>query len=100
MEMNTQERINLLFSMDTVVRSLNDETHMDAWLESGVPDGTAYEDLIDYVDDETLADIMDTFVWLMARATAWKFVSEEKRRGILYCDGVISEDLRLIDKGD
>lgn len=100
MEMNAQERIDLLFSMDTVVRSLNDEAYMDAWLESGVPDGTAYENLIDYTDDETFADIMDTFVWVMARATTGRFLGEEERRGTLYCDGVINSDLRLIDKGE
>lgn len=93
MEMNTQERVNLLFAMDTVVRSLNNETYMVAWLESGVPDGTAYEDLIDYTDDETFADIMDTFVWVMARATTGRFLGEEERRGVLYCDGVVSDKL-------
>lgn len=100
MEMNTQERVALLLAMDTVVRSLNDETYMDAWLESGVPDGTVYEDLIDYTDDEIFADIMDTFVYVMARAITGEFVGKERRRGILYCDRVISEDLELIDKGD
>lgn len=100
MKMDTQERVALLLAMDTVVRSLNDETYMDAWLESGVPDGTVYEDLIDYTDDETFADIMDTFVWVMARATTGRFLGEEERRDTLYCDGVVNSDLRLIDKGD
>ena len=36
---NVAERVELLKSMDVVVRSLNDESVMDLWLTNGVPDG-------------------------------------------------------------
>lgn len=98
MKMNAQERVDLLFAMDTVIRSLNDELYIEIWLEEGVPDGTEYTDLIDYTDDETFADIMDTFVYIMALATTGKKVSSEKRKAILYCDRVVSKNLELFDK--
>ena len=36
---NVAERVELLKAMDVVVRSLNDESVMDLWLTTGVPDG-------------------------------------------------------------
>ena len=44
----------------------------------------AEDDYIDYyyTDDDTFADIMDTFLYIMARA---------KKSGGLYCDGVVSK---------
>ena len=36
---NVAKRVELLWAMDVVVRSLNDESVMDLWLTNGVPDG-------------------------------------------------------------
>lgn len=36
---NIAARVELLKAMDTVVRSLNDESVMDLWLTNGIPDG-------------------------------------------------------------
>lgn len=41
---NIAERVELLKAMDTIVRSLNDESVMDLWLTSGVPDGADESD--------------------------------------------------------
>lgn len=81
-----KERINMVRAMETIARSVNDESAFDLWLYLGVADGdidddTTDEELEDYCDDETFAELMDTFLKLMARA---------KKSGGLYCDGITS----------
>lgn len=41
---NVAKRVELLWAMDVVVRSLNDESVMDLWLTNGVPDGADESD--------------------------------------------------------
>lgn len=90
--MDKKERIEVLKAMDTVVRHLNDESVIEPWLESGVPDGTETdEDYALYIDDDEFADIMDTFTFVMGLAAGREFRKEEARRGTFYCDGVISK---------
>ena len=90
--MDINERIKMLKAMDTVVRNMNDENAIADWLVIGLPDGAATDDEFDstaeYVDDETFADIMDSFVYIMAT-----YCNEEKveREATLYCDGVRSK---------
>lgn len=87
------ERIEMVRAMETIARSLNDERHIDFWLELGVPDGaiqpdTTDEELIWMVeDDDTFADLMDTFVCLMSAACKPR---PDDRAGTLYCDGILS----------
>lgn len=77
--MNKQERIEMVRSMNTIIRSLNDEELIETWLSLGVADGDETdEDFADYCDNETLSDLMKTFLRIMTYA---------KDDG-LYCDGV------------
>lgn len=80
----------MLKSMEFIMRHLNDERLIMAWLESGLPDGTAVEDYPEYIDDITFADIMDTFVYIMGIANE-DIKTSDARRGTLYCDGIRSE---------
>lgn len=84
--MNLNERAELVKAMETVARNLNDEAIFDSWLTFGVADGdidkaTTNEDLEWYCTDEEFKDIIDTFLWCMARA---------RKSGGLYCDGICS----------
>ena len=88
--MNTPERIKMIKAMEYIARQINDEEVFMGWLYSGVADGDiTYGDLSEdsadldyYVDDETFADLMSTFLRLMTRA---------KKSGGLYCDGVVDK---------
>lgn len=79
-------RVNMVRAMETIARCTNDEYAFNLWLSLGVADGdidetTTDEELGDYCDDKTFAELMDTFLKLMARA---------KKSGGLYCDGITS----------
>ena len=83
-------RVNMVRAMETIARCTNDESAFDLWLSLGVADGdidedTTDEDLEYYCDDVVFADMMDTFLKLMARA---------KKSGGLYCDGITSEEAK------
>ena len=91
----TVERLKLVKAMEYLVRCVNDETLLDAWLTLGVADGDFdYGDLsvaenpeddegIWYVEEnEAFSEIMDLFLGIMASANEY---------GGLYCDGVVSK---------
>ena len=91
--MNKAERIKMVKSMEFIVRNLNDEELLDTWFIVGVADGEisygsldiADDDLDNlecYTDDETFADLMDTFLRIMGCA---------REDGGLYCDEVLSK---------
>lgn len=91
--MDKKERIQMLKAMEIIMRNLNDEELIMTWLSDGIPDGTPLDDdeaFEDFIDNVTFADIMDTFVHIMMQACPKNNVARE-RRGVLYCDGVISE---------
>ena len=81
------ERIQLVRAMELLARAVNDETVFDLWLSLGVADGDIDENTPDeYIEDYCyndvdFADLMDTFLKLMARAN---------KSGGLYCDGITS----------
>ena len=92
--MNTSERIKMIKAMEMIARNLNNEAHLHTWLIEGVADGDiAYGDLtvqesdVDdleyYMEDESFADLMDSFLYAMFRAY--------KSGAGLYCDGVASK---------
>lgn len=56
---NIAERVELLKAMDTIVRSLNDESVMDLWLTSGVPDGADDSDYEFIAEDVTTPEYED-----------------------------------------
>lgn len=94
--MDKLERTKMIKAMEFIARNINSEDVFEAWLINGVADGDIeYGDLAGYVesdaddvecylDDEDFADLMDSFLWVMAKA---------KRNGGLYCDHVISKGL-------
>lgn len=84
------ERLQLVKCMEYIVRNLNDESIFTGWLYNGVADGDIEygdvaikpedtEDLMYYTEDETFADLIDTFLRLMCRA---------RKSGGLYCGGI------------
>lgn len=82
---NRQERIEMVWAMDTIARSLNDEDMLDLWLRVGVPDhneDVGYDYYAEFIDDDTLKELMRTFQNLMAR--------DYKSNGGFYCDGIVS----------
>ena len=85
--MNKNERFEMIKAMDLIARQLNDEDIMEAWLMYGVADGdidsdTTQEDLEDYMDDDTFAELMSAFIHVIACSG---------KSGGLYCDGVVSK---------
>lgn len=96
--MNKEERVKLVKAMEYIVRNVNDERVFATWLTDGVADGDieygdlSYdpedEDMIDLVeDDDSFADLMDSFLYVMARA---------RKSGGLYCDGVTGGERRNV----
>lgn len=84
-KVNRQERIEMVWAMDTIARSLNDEDMIDAWLSFGVPDHTeyvGYDYYAEFIDDDTLKELMRTFQSIMAK--------DYKQDGGIYCDGIVS----------
>lgn len=83
-----KERIAIIKAMELLARAVNDEEIFMMWLRCGVADGdikdnTADEELEWYAEDETFAELMSTFLDLM---------SEAKKDGGLYVDGITSKD--------
>lgn len=90
--MNKAERIKMVKAMEFIARQINDEDIFIGWLHNGVADGdisygdlevdddAAYDAAEYYTDDESFADLMDTFTRLMAKA---------HKSGGLYCDGIV-----------
>lgn len=81
-----KERIEFVRAMETIARAVNDEEKFMFWLQNGVADGDIRKDTPDdeleyYTDDETFAELMDTFLDLMLMA----------RSGGLYVDGICSK---------
>ena len=89
-------RTKMVKAMEYIARQINDEEVFLGWLMNGVADGDIElgdlavnaddaDDMVDYyLDDETFADLMDTFLWVMNKA---------RKSGGLYCDGVVSKTL-------
>lgn len=96
-KMNMNARAKAVLAMEYLARCVNDEDNFDLWLSLGVADGDIEdgcleitennrEDLEFYVkDNDRFRDLMTTFLKVMKEA--WK-------DGGLYCDGVVSKDLR------
>ena len=108
------ERAAMIYSMEKIIRSLNNEDAMDSWLSMGLPDGEIdadisdaidteilklanyYGELDDYSDDGNFADLMDTFISCIVDALYLNNPSvldiTLNRTGILFSDGVSSHD--------
>lgn len=95
--MNVSERIKMVKAMEFIARQINDEGVFESWLISGVADGDIEygdlevrdedrEELEVYIEDESFADLMNTFLYVMKKA---------ERSGGLCCDGVVSEAAKV-----
>ena len=88
--MDKCERIKMVKAMEFIARQINDEEVFYGWLMSGVADGDIEygdlagesEDLDYYIEDDSFADLMHTFLRIMHRAY---------KSGGLYCDGVVDK---------
>lgn len=85
--MKIKERIEVIRAMETLARAVNDEMVFEKWLICGVADGdidetTTDEELEYYAEDETFAELMETFLKVMSGA---------KKSGGLYVDGIVSK---------
>lgn len=96
-DMNAEERIKMVKVMEYITRQINDEEVFEIWLISGVADGDIEygdlevrdedrEELAVYIEDESFADLMQTFLRVMRAAY---------KSGGLYCDGVVSEAAKV-----
>ena len=88
-EMNREERLKMVSAMEFIARQVNDESVFEPWLVSGIADGDIKygEECEDesYIEDDTFAELMETFLRLMSRAY---------KSGGLYCDWVVSKNAR------
>ena len=92
--MNTTERIKMVKAMEFITRQINDEGVFEGWLIGGVADGDIKygdlevrdedrEDLAVYIEDESFADLMHTFLYVMKNAS---------RSGGLCCDKMVDKE--------
>ena len=77
-------------AMETIARSLNNETDFMYWLMYGVADGdindkTKDEDLEFYIEDENFADLMYRFLRTLG-------IKPKEANGMLYCDRILSKE--------
>lgn len=77
--MDKVKRIKVIKAMELLARQINDEEVFERWLTYGVADGD--NDFKYYTNDETFSELMTTFLQCMSNA---------KKSGGLYCDGVLS----------
>ena len=65
---NTNERFEALKSMNTIIKSMNDESAYSAWIWI-IPDGADDDELQEIAeeDDETFGDACDLFAKLVKR---------------------------------
>lgn len=95
--MNAPERIKMVKAMEFIARQINDEGVFEGWLIGGVADGDIKygdlevrdedrEELAVYIEDESFADLMHTFLYVMKNAS---------RSGRLCCEGVVSEAAKV-----
>ena len=87
--MKIYKRAELIKAMELLARAVNDETVFETWLLEGVADGDITGNVEDdeieyYAEDKTFADLMDTFLNVMADA---------KKSGGLYFDGIVSKSM-------
>ena len=70
---NTQERFEALKSMNTIIKSMNDETaYYNAWL-CIIPDEADDDELMEIAeeDDETFREACNTFAYLVQKYTKY-----------------------------
>ena len=68
---NREQAFINIYSMNNIIRSLNDEELMESWLMNGVPDGSEtledIKDVYDIYDDDELMKEYEELTHLFAR---------------------------------
>ena len=95
-----KQRVEMVKSMETIARALNDEEIFEVWLMNGVDDGGINDDTTDdeifknYCEDDIqFADLMACFARLMKYAVTDEDIDKDdlrKGNGIFYTGGVVS----------
>lgn len=91
--MKMTERIKMVKAMEFLVRQVNNEEFIGAWLDYGVADGDIEygelevypqdaENMDYYISDTEFSELMNLFLRIMKAAHA---------DGGLYCDGIVSK---------
>ena len=88
-------RVKMVKAMEFIARCVNDEEVFEEWLMDGVDDGCIADGDLSvnaddfekygtgyWLDDTHFADLMHTFLHVMARA---------RKSGGLYCDGIVDK---------
>lgn len=90
--MNEETRKKAVVCMEFLVRSVNNEDLLDAWLMNGVADGDIPRHSLDtenvdeyFIRDENFSELMALFLRIMLRA---------KKDGGLYIDGIVSAETK------
>ena len=61
-------RGDMLYGMEQIIRSINDESYIMTWLSLGVPDGSSKEDIYEMAqDEETFKYCFSVFLNIMSR---------------------------------
>ena len=70
-DFNREQAFINIYSMNNIIRSLNDEELMESWLMNGVPDGSEtledIKDVYDIYDDDELMKEYEELTHLFAR---------------------------------
>ena len=84
-----ENRKRMVLAMEMLVRAINDEDLIDAWLMNGVPDGDIEGYSLDtnqvddyFTDENNYGDLLDLFLRLMEKAA---------KNGGLYDSGVVTK---------
>lgn len=85
--MNIHHRCTVIRAMEIIVQAVNNTKLITQWRVEAIADGdirpdTTDDDMEYYLDDDTFAAIMDTFLQVMSNAQA---------DGGLYVDGIESK---------
>ena len=58
-------RAEILEGMDKYIRNIGDEDILDWWLQEGIPDGSSFNDLLEYAASENIWNfIVDCFAYI------------------------------------
>ena len=90
MQRNDLERAEVVKTMDSLARCINDESQLMGWLCVGVADGdidsdTTLQEIVDmgYTEDGTFKDLMSAFI---------RYMHYAYENGGIYCNGIVSKD--------
>ena len=94
-DFNREQAFINIYSMNNIIRSLNDEELMESWLMNGVPDGSEtledIKDVYDIYDDDELMKEYEELTHLFARIVKsavkdgydmWTFIGQKIEKNV------------------